>query len=67
MILLFAALLFAFGFLLGTVAHNHAFHREYQRIAKRVRELREIQDDLTTQQGSMISQFREFYKPQASR
>jgi sensor domain CHASE-containing protein len=43
MILLFAALLFAFGFLLGTVAHNHALHREYQRIAKRVRELRELQ------------------------
>jgi hypothetical protein len=57
-VFLLAALLFAFGFLLGTVVHTHAVHREYQRIAKHVRELHELQEDLTAQQASVSSQFR---------
>jgi hypothetical protein len=56
-VFLLAALLFAFGFLPGTVVHTHAIHREYQRIAQRVRALHELQEHLTAQQASVISQF----------
>ena len=41
-VLLLAALLFAFGVLVGSVLHTRAIHREYQRIAERVRELRQL-------------------------
>ena len=38
-VVLLAALMFAFGVLIGSVLQTHAVHREYLRIAERVREL----------------------------
>lgn len=48
-ILLLAALLFAFGVLTGSILHSQAVHREYRRIAQRVRELHELQEALARQ------------------
>jgi biopolymer transport protein ExbB/TolQ len=48
-VMLVAALLFAFGVLIGSVLHTQAVHREYRRIAERVRELHEIQEALADQ------------------
>jgi len=45
-VLLLAALVFAFGVLIGSVLQTHAVHREYRRIAERVRELHELQEVL---------------------
>lgn len=45
-VLLLAALLFAFGVLIGSGLHTQAVDREYRRIAKRVRELQELQEVL---------------------
>jgi hypothetical protein len=45
-VVLLAALLFAFGVLIGSVLHTRAVHREYLRIAERVRELHELQEVL---------------------
>ena len=45
-VLLLAALLFAFGVLIGSVLHTQAVHREYRRITERVHELRELQQVL---------------------
>jgi hypothetical protein len=45
-VFLLAALVFAFGVLIGSVLQNQAIHREYQRIAERVRELHELQEVL---------------------
>lgn len=42
-VLLLAALLFAFGVLIGSVLQTRAVHREYRRITERVRELQELQ------------------------
>ena len=43
-VLLLAALLFAFGVLIGSVLQTRAVHAEYRRIAERVRELRKLQE-----------------------
>ncbi|MDQ4031713.1 MAG: hypothetical protein M3332_05370 [Actinomycetota bacterium] len=48
-VLLLAALLFAFGVLIGSGLHTQAVDREYRRIAKRVRELHELQEVLADQ------------------
>ena len=45
-VLLSAALLFAFGVLTGSVLHTQAVQREYRRIAERVRELHDLQEAL---------------------
>ncbi len=45
-VLLLGALLFALGVLIGSVLQTHAVHREYHRIAGRVRELHELQEVL---------------------
>ena len=45
-VLLLAALLFAFGVLIGAGLHTQAVDREYRRIAQRVRELQELQEVL---------------------
>jgi hypothetical protein len=45
-VVLLAALVFAFGVLIGSMLQTHAAHREYRRIAKRVRELQELQEVL---------------------
>ena len=50
-VLLLAALLFAFGVLIGSVLQTQAVHREYRRIAESVRELHELQEALTDQNG----------------
>jgi Flp pilus assembly protein CpaB len=42
-VVLLAALLVAFGVLIGSVLQTRAVHGEYLRIADRVRELRELQ------------------------
>lgn len=42
-VLLLAALVFAFGVLIGSRLQTHAVHREYRRIAEGVRELHELQ------------------------
>ncbi|MGB8996923.1 MAG: hypothetical protein WCC65_16665, partial [Pseudonocardiaceae bacterium] len=44
-VLLLAALLFAFGVLIGSGLHTRAVDRQYRRIAQRVRELHELQAD----------------------
>jgi hypothetical protein len=58
-VLLLAALVFAFGVLIGSVLQTHAVHREYRRIAERVRELHELQGDhevpLLARSGSQSS------------
>jgi hypothetical protein len=43
-VLLLAALVFAFGVLIGSVLRTQAVHREYRRIAERVRELHDLQE-----------------------
>ena len=48
-VVLLAALLFAFGVLIGSVLQTQAVHGEYRRIAERVRELRELQEVLADQ------------------
>lgn len=48
-VVLLAALMFAFGVLIGSVLQTHAVHREYLRIAERVRELHELQEVLANQ------------------
>ena len=48
-VVLLAALMFAFGVLIGSVLQTHAVHREYRRIAERVRELHELQEVLANQ------------------
>jgi biopolymer transport protein ExbB/TolQ len=45
-VLLLAALVFAFGVLIGSILQTQAVHREYRRIAERVRELHELQEVL---------------------
>jgi biopolymer transport protein ExbB/TolQ len=45
-VLLLAALVFAFGVLIGSMLQTQAVHREYRRIAERVRELHELQEVL---------------------
>jgi hypothetical protein len=45
-VLLLAALLFAFGVLIGSGLYTQAVDREYRRIAQRVRELHELQEAL---------------------
>jgi biopolymer transport protein ExbB/TolQ len=45
-VLLLAALVFAFGVLIGSVLQTQAVHREYRRIAEHVRELHELQEVL---------------------
>ena len=45
-ILLLAALVFAFGVLIGSVFQTQAVHGEYRRITERVRELHELQEVL---------------------
>lgn len=63
---LLAVLLFAFGVLIGSVLHTQAVHREYRRIAERVRELRELQEALADHNKVPVlarnsSQFHETY------
>ncbi len=48
-VLLLAALLVAFGVLIGSVLHTQAVHREYRRITERVRELHDLQEALAHQ------------------
>jgi hypothetical protein len=48
-VLLLAALLFAFGALIGSGLHTRAVDRQYRRIAQRVRELHELQAVLADQ------------------
>jgi Flp pilus assembly protein CpaB len=45
-VFLLAALVFAFGVLIGSMLQTHAVHREYRRIAERVQELHELQEVL---------------------
>lgn len=45
-VMLLAALVFAFGVLIGSMLQTHAVHREYRRIAECVRELHELQEVL---------------------
>lgn len=49
-VLLLTALSFTFGVLMGSVLQTRTVHREYQRIADRVRELRELQEVLVDRQ-----------------
>jgi hypothetical protein len=63
-VLLLAALLFAFGVLIGSSLHTQSVHREYRRIAERVRELHELKEALGHQHkvhvlASSNSQFTE--------
>ena len=53
-VVLLAALVFAFGVLIGSVLQTQAVHREYQRIAESVRELHELQEALTEQNGAPV-------------
>lgn len=46
---LLAALLVAFGVLIGSGLHTQAVDRQYRQLAHRVRELHEIQDALAEQ------------------
>lgn len=49
-VLLLAALVFAFGVLIGSTLQTQAVHAEYRRIAERARELRELQKVLVDQE-----------------
>jgi hypothetical protein len=47
---LLAALLFAFGVLIGSGLHTQAVDRQYRQVAHRVRELRKLEDALAEQE-----------------
>jgi biopolymer transport protein ExbB/TolQ len=53
-VLLLAALLVAFGVLIGSVLHTQAVHREYRRLAERVRELHDLQEALEHQNKASV-------------
>jgi hypothetical protein len=47
---LLAALLFAFGVLMGSALHTQAINRQYRQVAQRVQELYELEEALAEQE-----------------
>lgn len=50
---LLAALLFAFGVLIGSVLQTQAVDRQHRQVAHRVRELHELEDALAEQEEAL--------------